>query len=213
MMGSQDRLVLDDDHGTRRAVAPGPGSWRVLGAFPGLVALVQAQLTGIMPAPFGPWALWVLLNLVPVLAMTAFHRDAPPAARWPWLLALPANYLLVVVPLLAIQATGNSAWVPDFSGLCCILVSLACLAHAPRAWPGRADGSGVWSLTLTLLADVAGAYRIITLGNYLHDPHLIKVSLAELLILAAAAALVARDAARAQAAKPAPPPHPRTMAA
>jgi len=212
MMGSQDRLVLDDDHGTRRAVAPGPGSWRVLGAFPGLVALVQAQLTGIMPAPFGPWAFWVLLNLVPVLAMTAFHRDAPPAARWPWLLALPANYLLVVVPLLVLQATGNSAWLPDFPGLCCILAAFACLAHAPRAWSRQADGAGEWSLTLTLLAALAGAYRIITLSDYLHDPHLIKVSLAELLILAAAAALLARDAARAQAPTPAPPPHPRTTA-
>ena len=185
----------------------------VLAIVPGLVALVQAQLTGVMPAPFGSWAFWVLLDLVPVLAMTAFHRDAPRAARWPWLLALPANYLLVVVPLLVLQATGNSAWLPDFPGLCCILVALACLAHAPRAWSRQADGSGVWSLTLTLLAAVAGAYRIVTLSDYLHDPHLIKVSLAELLILAAAAALVAPDAARAQAATPASPPHPRTMAA
>jgi hypothetical protein len=54
---------------------------------------------------------------------------------------------------------------------------------------------------LTLLAAVAGAYRIITLSGYLHDPHLIKVSLAELLILAAAVALVAFDAARAQAGR------------
>ena len=40
---------------------------------------------------------------------------------------------------------------------------------------------------------MAGAYRIVTLGGYLHDPHLIKVSLAELVILVAAAALVASD--------------------
>ena len=185
----------------------------VLAIVPGLVALLQAQLTGIMPAPFGPWAWWVLFSLVPVAAMTAFHRDAPPAARLPWLLALPAGYLLVYGPLLAARATGDSAWLPDFAGLCCILVALACLAHAPRAWSGQGDGSGVWSLTLTLLAAVAGAYRIVTLSGYLHGPHLIKVSLAELLIVAAAAALVAPDAARAQAAKPAPPPHPRTMAA
>ena len=56
---------------------------RVLAALaivPGLVALLQAQLTGIMPAPFGSWAFWILFNLVPVAAMTAFHRDAPRAA-------------------------------------------------------------------------------------------------------------------------------------
>ena len=87
----------------------------------------------------------------------------------------------------------------------------------PRAWSGRA-GTGVWSLTLVLLAAVAGAYRIISLGDYLRDPHLIyylqgphliAVGLAELLILAAAAALVAPDAARAQTALPAPPPRPQ----
>jgi hypothetical protein len=140
--------------------------------------------------------------------MTAFHRDAPPTARWPWLLALPANYLLVAVPLLALQATGNAAWVPDFSGLYCILAALACLAHAPWAWSRQAVGSGVWSLALTLLAADAGAYRIFSLSDYLHDPHLIKVGLAELLILVIAVALVAPDAARAQAATPASPPHP-----
>jgi hypothetical protein len=180
---------------------------------PGLVALLQAQLTGIMPAPFGPWAWWVLFNLVPVLAMTAFHAGAPPAARWPWLLALPAGYLLVIVPVLSLAATGNLAWVPDFPGQCCLLVALACLAHAPRAWSRRAAGSGVWSLTLILLAAVAGAYRIATLSGYLHDPHLIKVSLAELLILVTAVALVAPDAVRTQTGTPAPPPQPRTMAA
>jgi hypothetical protein len=148
-----------------------------------------------------------------VLAMTAFHRDAPPAARWPWLLALPAGYLLVYGPVLALRATGNFAWLPDFSGLCCILVALACLAHAPRAWSRHAAGTGLWSLTLVLLAAVAGAYRIVSLTGYLNDPHLITVSLAELLIVLAAGALIAPDAARAQAATPTPPPYPRAMAA
>jgi hypothetical protein len=187
---------------------------RVLAALaivPGLVAVVQAQLTGILPAPFGPWAFWVLFNLVPVLAMAAFHPGARPAVRWPWLLALPAGYLLVYGPLMALQATGNSAWLPDFSGLCCILVALGCLAHTP--WIRSGPGSGVWSLTLALLAAVAAAYRIVTLSDYLHDPHLITVSLAELLILLVAVALVAPDAARAQTAMPAPPSHPHAMAA
>jgi hypothetical protein len=189
---------------------------RVLAALaivPGLVALLQAQLTGTMPAPFGPWAFWVLLDRAPVLAMTAFHRDAPPAAPRPWLLALPAGYLLVYGPLLALQATGNSAWLPDFSGLCCILVSLACLAHAPRAWSRHVPGTGLWSLALTLLAAVAGTYRIVSLTGYLNDPHLITVSLAELLIVLAAAALVAFDAARAQTATPAPPRYPHAVTA
>jgi hypothetical protein len=189
---------------------------RVLAALamvPGLVALLQAQLTGVLPAPFGPWIFWVLVDLAPVLAMTAFHSGAPPAAPGRWLAALPAGYVLVYGPLLALQATGNSAWLPDFPGLCCILVSLACLAHAPRAWFRQAAGTGLWSLTLVLLAAVAGAFRIVTLTDYLHDPHLISVSLAELLIMLAAVALVAPDAARAQTATPGTRPYPHAMAA
>ena len=64
-----------------------------------------------------------------------------------------------------------------------------------------------------MLAAVAGAFRIVSLGDYLQDPHLINVSLAELLILMLAASLIAPDAARAQATTPAPPPYPRTLAA
>ncbi len=71
----------------------------------------------------------------------------------------------------------------------------------------------MWSLTLALLATVAGAYRIATLTGYLYDPHLVNVGLAELLIVLAAVALLAPDAARAQTATPAPPPYPRAMAA
>jgi hypothetical protein len=189
---------------------------RVLAALaivPGLVALLQAHLTGIMPAPFGSWLFWVLFDLAPVLAMTAFHRDTRSAAPRLWLLALPVGYLMVYGPLLALQATGKYAWLPDFSGVCCILVSLACLAHAPRAWSRQAAGTGLWSLTLALLAAVAGANRIVSLTGYLNDPHLINVSLAELVIMLAAVALVAPDAARAQTATPGPPPYPRAMAA
>lgn len=67
----------------------------------------------------------------------------------------------------------------------------------------------MWSLTLTLLAAVAGGYRLVSIDAYLHDPHLVFVSAAELVILIVAIALVAPDAAHAQAATPARPPHPR----
>jgi hypothetical protein len=181
-----------------------------LAIVPDLVWLLQGEFTGAFQGlSLGPWAFWVLINLAPVLAMTAFHRDAPPPAHRPWLLALPATYLLVYGPQLVLLATGNSAWLPDFSGLYCVLVALACLAHAPRAWSRQAVGSGVWSLALTLLATDAGAYRIFSLTDYLNDPHLIQVSLAELLIVVIAVALVAPDAARAPTATPASPPHPQ----
>jgi len=178
-----------------------------------LVALLRAPSTRVMPAPFGSWAYWVLLELVPVLAMTAFHRAAPAPPRRPWLLALPVGWLLVCAPLLVVEWTGNFAWVPDLPGLCCLVVALACLAQAPRAWSRQGGDSGVWSLALALLAAVAAANRIATISGFLHDPHMIGVSLVELLILLVAVALVAPDAARAPTATPAPPRHPHPVTA
>jgi hypothetical protein len=187
-----------------------------LAVLPDLAALVQTRLAGSPPA-VSAWAYWALLEVVPVAAMAAFHVGAPPVPRRPWLPALPAAYLLVCGPVLAIQATGNAAWLPDIPGICCLLVALACLAQAPRAWSrtwsrsrlrpsaGAGAGAGVWSLTLTLLAALAAANRIASLGDYQHDPHLTAVSLAELLILAVAAALVAPDAGRALRQAPGPP--------
>jgi hypothetical protein len=181
---------------------------RVLAALaiiPDLVALLLGEFTGALRQPaIGPWAFFALINLAPVVAMTAFRRDAPPLASWRWLLALPAAYLVAYAPLLALVATGNAAWVPDFSGLYCVLVALACLVQASRARSRPAVGSSVWSLTLTLLAADAAAYRVFSITDYVHDPHLIAVSVVELLILMTAVALVIPDAARAQGGTPAP---------
>jgi hypothetical protein len=191
-------LVLAD-HRTARVIAV-----LVLGAT--IASVVHQQLAGTLVSPAATWVYTVVIDVAPVLAMAAFHRDAPPARRLPWLLALPAWYLLVSVPVLAVELSGHAAWVPDVAGRCCLLVSLVCLFHAARVWSGRA-GTGVWSLTLLLVAAVTGLYRIISLPIFARDPHLIKVGLVELIVLAVAAALVAPDAVRSQSALPAPPPY------
>lgn len=185
----------------------------VLAVAADVVFLLQAQAVGLLSRPLSTWSSFILFDLAPVLAMAAFHADAPPTARRPWLLALLGYYFLVPVPVMVLQATGNQAWLPDSAGLGCLVVSAACLAHAPRAlslYHGAIGdvASGVWSLALALLAAAAGAWRIVTLVNYVHDPHLVKVSLAELLILLAVTALVIPDAALAQIPSPAPPPQP-----
>lgn len=145
--------------------------------------------------------------------MVAFHHGAPAVARRPWLAALPVGSVLWTALLVVPQVTGNSAWVPDFPGLCCVFVSLACLAHVPAARFRPSPGSAIWSLTLMPLAAVATAFRIVSLCDYLQDPHLISVGVVELLVLLAAVALVAPDAARARTGTPEPPPHLRAMAA
>jgi len=174
------------------------------------IVVVVPEPDDIAPAgPLRPVGTAPLATLPSEDLLTAFRRDPPPAARWPWLVALAAAYLLVAVPLTVLQTSGKSAWVPDTAGLYCVLAALACLAHAPRAWSRQAADSDVWSLTLTLLAAQAGAYRVLSLTDYLHDPHQVRVSLAELLILVLAVALIVPDAIRAQAAAPVPPrPHP-----
>jgi hypothetical protein len=60
-----------------------------------------------------------------------------------------------------------------------------------------------WLVAYAWIVSEAGAYRVLSLTDYLHDPHRVQVSLAELLILVLAVALIVPDATRAQAATPA----------
>jgi hypothetical protein len=177
----------------------------VLAITPDVVNLLQQRLTYHEPSQPGPWAGLILLDLAPVLAMAAFHRDAPPVRRLPWLLALPAGFVLVAVPMLAAQVTGHASWVPGYPGLACILAAIACLVHGPGARSRRTMDSGAWSLALTLLAAVAGVVRIAWLIGQLHDPKLVTEGVIELLAMAAAVMLVAPDAVRAQATSPPSP--------
>jgi hypothetical protein len=148
----------------------------------GALAIVP-DLVYLLQYP-GPWAGWILFDLVPVLAMAAFHSGAPPVARRSWLLALPVSFVLVAVPVIAVQAPGDASWL-DQPGLCCILVTLACLAHALVARTRRSTGSGEWSLTLILLAAATGIYQIASLAAH---PHLLAAGVTELLVMAAAVA-------------------------
>jgi hypothetical protein len=69
----------------------------------------------------------------------------------------------------------------------------------------------VWSLTLVLLAADAGAYRIFSIADYMHDPHLIGVCLMELPILAGAVAgimLTSAGCSQVAPVGPTPPPVP-----
>jgi hypothetical protein len=191
-------LVLAD-HRTARVIAA-----LVLGA--DAVTVIHGQLAGALVSPFASWAQLVVIDVAPVLAMAAFHRDAPPVARRPWLLALPAGFVLVAVPILAAQVSHHADWIPGWPGLGCILVAVACLVHVLRARSRRSDDSGGWSLALILLAVVAGVTRIGWLTDQLHDSLLMTEGKAELLGLVIAVALVAKDAARAQAAMSSPPP-------
>ena len=175
-----------------------------------LVVLLQNQLTGIMQAPFESWALWILLDLLPVLALAAFQSGAPLAARL-HLAAGPARQLP--------PACSGRCWRsrrPATSPGCRMSPGCAAYWRRPGLPGARTEGPIQPGRRLRrVVADPDAANRRrrgvpdpLAHPGYLHDSHLLKVSLAELLALAAAAALVAPDAAQAQAATAPPPPTP-----
>ena len=76
-----------------------------------VVSLAHLQLNGFLTAPMAPFVNWshlILFDLGPVLAMAAFHRDAPPPRRRPWLLALAGWFLLLSVPAMVTEASGTA---------------------------------------------------------------------------------------------------------
>jgi hypothetical protein len=148
------------------------------------VLAIAPELVYLLHYP-GWWIWWILFDLIPVLAMAAFHSGAPPVARRNWLSALPVSFVLVAVPVIALQASIDPRWL-DRPGLCCILVTVGCLARALLARSrGRAD-SGEWSLALILLAAAAGANQVVA---FVDDPYLLTAGLPELLVMAAAVAV------------------------
>ncbi|GIJ24713.1 hypothetical protein [Micromonospora lutea] len=128
------------------------------------IAVAVEQVTGPVPLTVTPWAM-LLVELLLLVGMSAFHRDAAAVARRPWLLALPVGILAVPVPLFVAQATTSAFRLLDWPGLCCALVVVAMTVHlvvrASRP-PGR---TLPWSLALVLLATTALALRTATLPD------------------------------------------------
>ncbi len=176
----------------------------VLAAVTDLTYLAASPPAALGPPRIEPWAYWLLLDLAPVLAMAAFHQEAPPVPR-PWLAALPAGFVLAAVPLFIIQVTGSAQALQDPAELFCILIATAGLLRLVLAWSGRAKHGSPWSLTLTLLAAVALALRVASLADYRHSPHMMTTATMEGLAVLAVGLALSRDAARELRLPP--PPH------
>jgi hypothetical protein len=186
----------------------------VLAAAADLTYLVASPPSAFGPLRIEPWAYWLLFDLAPVLAMAAFHRDAPPVPRRPWLAVLPAGLVLAAVPLFVIQVTHSALTLQDPAGLFCILIAGAGLLRLLLAWSGRAKHGSPWSLTLTLLAAAALALRVASLADYRYSPHIITTGTVEGLAVIAVGLALSRDAAcelrpppRAADAQPTQRPH------
>ncbi|GGQ48373.1 hypothetical protein [Couchioplanes azureus] len=108
----------------------------------------------------------LLLVVLPVLALAAFHRDAPPVRCRPWLIALPAGVALVLAAHLPLRLAGDwDAWflpLVDRPALACaVLIG----ATVMQAVPGSRIPS--WPLALALLVAAALVLRLMTTLGYL----------------------------------------------
>lgn len=140
----------------------------LLAILPPAVTSAVQQAAGEVPLSASPWVM-LLLDGVLVLAMAAFHHDAEPVPRRPWLRALPIGILLVPVPLFAIQATSQALRLLDWPGLACAVVSVAIVIHLAGRQPHGSSRALPWSLAFTLLAATTLALRMATLPDYSHQ--------------------------------------------
>jgi hypothetical protein len=119
---------------------------------------------------FDTGAPFVLSDLVflafaalPVLALVAFHREAPRVRARPWLIALPVAALVELGFLLAQPIDLRRFPLLDWPATTCVMLVAAALVHL--ALPRRAPS---WSLALALLGVAVFTLREMTLMEYVH---------------------------------------------
>lgn len=116
----------------------------------------EAWLGGVSVATAG---YRFLLAALPLLALAAFHRDAPAVRARPWLIALPVGVVVVMTAALVTQTPGAVAL--DWSGMLCIAAVVAGLAVLVAGRPGP------WRGALPVLAIALLGERVLTLVDYL----------------------------------------------
>lgn len=106
---------------------------------------------------------WLLTMVVPVLALAAFHPDAPPVRARPWLVALPVGVVsMVLLTLIQSQSPRSWAWI-DQPGLASMLIcaaGLACLLGA------RGVSGPSWTVALAVIAGGVLGLRVVTLASH-----------------------------------------------
>ncbi|AIG74576.1 Hypothetical protein AJAP_08355 [Amycolatopsis japonica] len=107
----------------------------------------------------------LLLEALPVVALVAFHRQAPPVKARPWLVALLAGVGLLTVAM-SVTYVSVPALV-DWPGVDCAAVFVAAVVYLSVPRLGWRSAAVSWSTTLASLALVALVQRVVTLLDYL----------------------------------------------
>jgi hypothetical protein len=149
------------------------GRWRVaqrlavVALVPSLVWAVSRSVTAVTQgSPFALPAIWIdlLVTVALTAALVAFHRDAPPVRRTPWLVALPVGAALAYVPFLLWLAIGD-VLVLDWAGITCVAVAVAAAVHLAGLAAGRVRPDSPWTLALAVLAAAAVVLRVTSLAD------------------------------------------------
>lgn len=184
------------------------------------VAAVSATVdlaAGATPLLLTIWS-HLLVDALVVLGLAAFHRDAPPVTRRPWLIAFAVGIAVLLGLYVALRAASPSILV-DWPGLYCLLVLGVAVAHltAPER---RAIGAPAWSLALAMAGLGVLGMRVLSLLDYGviiaggERVALLAVGTAEALAVLAVGVPLARRAASAlrslqpESTAPAPSPPP-----
>lgn len=147
-VGSYLALLAD-----RRHVA----AWLGAAALVPTLQVATADVT-IGGASVATAACRLLVDALPVLALAAFHRDAPPVRARPWLVALPAGAVLVT-GVAFVTNTPNPVAL-DWPGMLCVATIIA---GVPCLMTGR---TGPWAGALSVLAVAVLGERVLTLIDY-----------------------------------------------
>ena len=135
---------------------------------PAAVAAISVTVNlvaGTAPLLITTWAN-LLLSALLVLALAAFHRDAPPVRRRPWLVALAVAIAVLVGLSLLVRPT--NPWVLlDWPCLCCLALLGAAVAHLAGPALGRSGRAPSWSLALALVALAVFGLRVVSLLDYI----------------------------------------------
>lgn len=142
---------------------------RVLALLPPVVSLGWATTTdnGVFDVFLAENLCRLLLAVIPVLALSAFHDDAPPLRRRPWLTALPVGVILTAVTMeILARYLPYAPPLVDLPAVACVLVCGAGISYLVALGTGWGRPGAAWPAALMLLALGVLALRMATLLPY-----------------------------------------------
>jgi hypothetical protein len=145
----------------RRSVATVTGGIALLPTGVYLVqAVVRAAATQLSPYLVTQVST-AMVTVAPLVALAAFHAQAPSVAPRRWLTGLGAAALLSAIP--AYVSLTPQGYVLDRPGLLAGAIAVGAVVHLARSRAGRTELG--WTLALTVMAGAVVALRAITLLN------------------------------------------------